>query len=289
MRKTNLLILLCLPLLLCCSCAQSPSPLGRAQLDLAQRQFDDRQFTMAIQTINSFLEREPFSTAGPDAHYRRALCYGRLTPRTTARATQAESDFRQARRTKDRDLRTLVNIALGHLYFEPPLADPARAIEQFTAALLSLDPNSPPADHILYRLATAQQMLGQWSQADRYFSRCFNTFPASNWTANARHRFGARTWRIQLGSFDNLRRAQARIDQLRRDGWRADWAPLLNNSNIRYVVHTGHFATYAQAQPVLARLIRLQDDAWIIPTPVGWALAHHRSVGHTLPANTTGE
>ena len=259
MNKAPSIVLFCLPFLLALGCAQPPSPQGRAQLTLARRQFDSHRFPMAIQTLTSFLNREFNSTAAADAYYRRGLCHYRL-----ARATQAEHDFQQAlRRTRDPRLRAATHIAFGHLYFEPPCNNPGQAIVHYTAALPLLDPNVPPTDHVLYRLAAAQQMIGQWRLADLHFSRCFNTFDQSPWAEKARTRFGARTWRIQLGALDDLEPTLARIDQLKRDGWLADWTPLPTQGRLRYVVRTGRFPTYAHAAAVLAQLTPLQPEAWI--------------------------
>ena len=268
MNRTVHVALSLLALLVCPGCVQPPSPQGRAQFVLAQRQFDAQQFPMAIQTLSNFLDREAHCSLAPAAYYQRGLSYRSLTPPTDSRNDMAERDFRQVlRQACDPQLSGRSHVALGNLYFEPPANDPGQAIDHYSAALPLLEPNAPPTDLALYRLACAQQMIGQWHAADLHLARCFDVFVDSPWAEKSRRRFGARIWRIQLGSFSELTQALARIDQLKRDGYLGDWTAQLSQGTVRYVIHTGRFGTYADAVAVLPQLAALQGDAWITPTP----------------------
>lgn len=255
------------PFGLCLGCMQPPSPQGVAQFTLAQRQYDAGQFSMAIRTLSSFLAREGQCMLAGDGHYRRGLCYRRIRPASAAAMSLAENDFHQAIRRSRRDpyVRGQAHVALGDLYFDGFAADTAGSIAQYTLAMELIEPNRPPTDMVLYRLGTAEQMMGQWRQADQHLSRCFNAFGDSGWAQKARASFGARTWRIEFDSFATLAEALAHVEELNREGWTADWTSLLENDQVTYVVRNGQFPTYAEAETRLRQLVAVDAEAWITP------------------------
>ena len=243
-------------------CNRSAGPAGRAQLAQARQHFGDDQFVLAARLLSTFLRQHANTRQADQAYYLRGLCYRRSDP---DKPDLAADDFERAlSATRQGSLRALINTALGHLYFETRPDEPAKAIEYYRAALDDLD-DAPPTDAVLYRLAVSSQKIGQWDQADLYLSRCFNDFADSSFAAYARDRFGARTWRLQVGAFAELDRAVQMTDRLRRNGWSADWRSRRQNDRLLYAVRLGRYDTYAQARHDLHKLHGIEPESRIVP------------------------
>ncbi len=134
---------------------------------------------------------------------------------------------------------------LAQYYFEQKQFERAVPLYQ---EVLDKQQDDPPTDEALYRLADSLQRLGRWADADRYLSKCFNDFSTSPWGPPARHRFGARIWRLRWGMFEELGQATELVSQLARLDISANWSPLRFNGNLLYAVHSGRYDNYAQAQ-----------------------------------------
>ncbi|KPK76636.1 MAG: hypothetical protein AMJ79_06030 [Phycisphaerae bacterium SM23_30] len=125
-----------------------------------------------------------------------------------------------------------------------------KAVPLYQSALDKM-PDEPPQDEVLYYLADSLQRLGRWRLADRYLARCFDDFPDSKWAPQARRRFGGRTWRLQWAVYEKLDQAIEMVAQLAKSGQSSDWSPLRSNGNLLYVVRSGRYDNYAQAQDAL--------------------------------------
>ena len=125
-------------------------------------------------------------------------------------------------------------------------------------------PERPPLDAVLYRLAVSLQGIGQWSQADEHLSRCFNDFERSVYADHARRRFGARMFSLQVGAFEKLNGAKKVVNELTQQGWPANWSAQRRDGQLLYVVQTGQYNTFTQAQKGLSDLTPVQPDAMIV-------------------------
>jgi len=242
-------------------CAQPAGHAGQSLLKLARRQFEQKHYILTAHTLSDFLRDEPKSREVAYAHYLRGLCYRQSGPTKYA---LAKRDFRQAiRKATENTIKRQAHIALGHIDFESNPPNYESAANHYKNALSGLE-EVPPKDAVLYRLGEALQGIGQWKDADIYFSRCFNGFKQSPFAHSARLRFGARTFRLQVGAFKSLTRAKKLAANLRQKDWPADWAARSTSGKLLYVVRTGQYQTFAEAQQGLSDLTRLYSDAMIV-------------------------
>ncbi|MBN1844571.1 MAG: tetratricopeptide repeat protein [Sedimentisphaerales bacterium] len=239
-------------------CAPSASRQGKAQLSLARQQYEDQKLTLAVHTLTEFLRRESRSREAAEALYLRGLCYRDREP---PKYDLAEQDFQAALDKKpDASVRAWAHVALAHIAYETRPASPDQAVQHYQAALGDL-PDEPPKDAVLFRLGSALQRQGQWQQADVVLSRCFDSFKDSQYAGYARRAFGARIWRIQFGAFSQMDRAHQLIEELRPEGWTADWHPRRENGQMLYIVRAGRYPTYAEAQADYARARQAHPEA----------------------------
>jgi len=239
-------------------CTRTASTQGQAQLTLAKKQYDSKDYTLAAYTLTEFLKREGATQEAPEAHYYRGLCYHYREP---PKNDLAEEDFLQAvKKSGNGPVQAWAYVALGHIYFETRTAEQEQAVTYYQNAVKILK-DEPPKDAVLYRLGVALQRLGQWEEADVYLSRCFDTFGSSSYAMYARRNFGGRTWRIQFGAFSNLNRASQLVAELKGASWQADWQPHRDNGRLLYIVRGGQYSTYLEALKDLGRAQTTHPEA----------------------------
>ena len=239
-------------------CTRTASKQGQAQLALAKKQYDSKDYTLAAHTLTDFLKREGKVQESAEAYYLRGMCYRYREP---PKCELAEADFLQAvKKSGNGPVQGWAYVALGHIYFETHLDKQEQAVAYYQSALKTLK-DEPPKDAVLYRLGVALQRMGQWEEADIYLSRCFDTFGSSSYAIYARRHFGARTWRIQFGALANMNRASSLVSELQGAGWEADWQPHRDNGRLLYIVRGGQYATYLAAQNDLKRARATYPDA----------------------------
>ncbi|MBN2376038.1 MAG: tetratricopeptide repeat protein [Sedimentisphaerales bacterium] len=246
-------------------CNSPVNPQDQASLDLARQQVQDEKFSSAIRNLNEFLVKHPSGTSSGEAYYLRGLCHRQTIP---ANEQLAEQDFQNALKDKkDRVIRPLAQVGLGHIYFENHPLQPEKAVEFYLAAISDLS-NEPPKDAALYRLGVSLQKMGQWQDADLYLSKCIDKFPDSTFTKYARDRFGARIWSFQFGAFADLNRARNLVKKLQASGWPAIWQTRRKNGSLLYVVRGGRYLDFNQANTMLPSAKAIQPDAEIVAVPL---------------------
>lgn len=231
---------------------------------MARKQYDQKQYVLAAHQLSDIISQHSWSKEIYRAYYLRGLCYRQMG---TDKDKQARSDFEIAlKKTRDKQLRQLCHIALGHMFFESasPVNNSA-AMEHYLAALKNMT-DKPPKDAVLYRLAVTLQRSGQWKKADAYLSRCFSQFEQSSFAQYARGRFGSSAFQLQIAAFDHLDRATEMVNQLKQAGWVGHWDVIQPKGKLLYAVRTGRFNTYADAEKVWQDLIKTYPDAIIVPT-----------------------
>jgi len=255
------LTLLLMAAVLLNGCQRAASKQGQAQLTLAKKQYEGKDYTLAAHTLTDFLNREGNVQEAAEAYYLRGMCYRYREPPKNA---LAEEDFLQAvKKNSNGPVRTWAYAALGHIYFETRTDKQDRAVAYYQNALKALK-DAPPKDAVLYRLGVALQRLGQWKEADVHLSRCFNTFGSSMYASYARRYFGARTWRIQFGAFANLNAASQLVAELTGASWQADWQPQRDNGRLLYIVRGGQYPTFLAAYKDLDRAQATHPEAMAV-------------------------
>jgi len=242
-------------------CTPTASKQGQAQLALAKKQYDNKDYTLSAHTLTDFLKREGRVQEAAEAYYLRGMCYRYREP---PKCELAEADFLQAvKKSGNGPVQGWAYVALGHIYFETRLDKQEQAVAYYQSALKTLK-DEPPKDAVLYRLGVALQRLGHWEEADVYLSRCFDSFGSSSYAMYAHRYFGARIWRIQFGAFANLKRASQMVSELQGSGWQADWQPQRDNGRLLYVVRGGQYATFLNAHQDQVRAQTTHPDAMLV-------------------------
>lgn len=242
-------------------CTRTASKQGQAQLALAKKQYDNKDYTLSAHTLTEFLKREGGVQEAAEAYYLRGMCYRYREP---PKNELAEEDFLQAvKKNSNGPVQGWAYVALGHIYFETRTDKQDQAVAYYQNALKTLK-EEPPKDAVLYRLGVALQRLGQWEEADVYLSRCFDTFGSSSYALYARRYFGGRTWRIQFGAFANLNRASKLVVELTGAGWQADWQPHRDNGRLLYIVRGGQYPTFLEAHKDLDRAQATHPEAMAV-------------------------
>ncbi len=242
-------------------------------MELARRHYDKEQYVLAVHNLSNFLQRESGSRDAAEAYYLRGLCYRQMDGDKVA---PARADFEQAikKSGKKSMIYRLAKIALGHIYFESTAPNYEQAMKYYQDVLEKLE-DAPPKDVVLYRIGAALQGLGRWSEADLYFSRCFDKFGQAPVAEEARRRFGAEMFQLQVATSDSLEEAEELVEQLKQSGWEGNWFVQRKNDTIVYSVRTGHYHTFIEAQKGLNDLTVYYPDAIMI--------------AGKLPASPTGQ
>ena len=261
MRICGIWILL-LPGIFAVGCMQPLDSQGRAILVAGRQQYGESNYVQSSNTLSQFLEKYNRTQESGEAWYLRGLCYREIG---TSNEAAAQADLKNAAaRGADAGLRALSRVALGHMCYEKTTPDLAGAIEHYEKSLKGLK-NEPPKDVVLYRLGTALQKQGKWSQADRYFSQCFDTFGNSTFAPYARKQFGSKMFRIQVTALSDLRNAQKKVQELRGAGWKADWTAMQKeDGKMLYQVRVGKYPNYGEAQKALAGIVKKEPEAEIV-------------------------
>lgn len=264
-RITAIICLAALVFFALTGCNSPISSRSQGRLDMARKQVKNKNSSSAIQNLNLFLSNHPSGPNSGEAYYLRGICHRRAIP---ANEQLAEQDFQNALKDKkDRVVRPLALVGLGHIMFENHPRQPEKAVEFYRAAIGDL-PNEPPKDAALFRLGVSLQKIGQWQDADLYLSRCIDKFPNSTFTKYARDKFGARTWSIQFGAFADLNQARNLVKKLQASGWPANWQTRRKKRSLLYIVRSGRYLNFNQANNMLPRARVIQSDANVVAVPL---------------------
>jgi len=235
----------CLAVLTLSGCPTTPTKQGIAQLESAKNYYQQNNTSAAIQTLSAFIKSNPNSTKTPQAYYLRGLCYRQQGYDFYPKSDQ---DFQSAMKgNSDPEIKGLALTALGHNCFESQPPRFSQAADYYQKAIPFLK-KEPPKDAVLYRLGISLQRMGKWDKADPYLSQCFDEFPNSEYTTQARNQFGTRAFTIQLGAFSSLDNAKKMIRKASQAGFEAQWFARKSDSKLLYIVHHGKYESFDEAQ-----------------------------------------
>lgn len=261
MSKLLSLFLIIVALTVGTGCHHSRTAQSPYRLAVAKRLYEQRQYHQAQDTLSNFiLESGSDRTTLCEAYYLRGLCFRH---QGASYDTKAKQDFTKAiTRSCHPMIKGLAHVGLGHIHFEQGLASLTKAKYHYLTALNQLD-DAAPKDAVLYRVGVTLQRLGYWSQADRYFLRCVHHFPSSKFAGQAKRRVGAKIFRLQIGAFSDLKRAQQNVKSLSGTGFQFDSTLETHDRKTLYYVRTGRYTTYQMALSQLDKLSR-RDSGGII-------------------------
>lgn len=240
-------------------CSTLP-PLERQMLADASRDYTRGDTAGAVKSLDRIIRDYGQAAEISEAYYIRALCRAR-----GGQEQAATQDFQAAiAGSKRRDLTAQCRASLGTFAFRR--GDYDQAARFYGEAVGDL-PDVPPTDVILYTAGVAMQRAGEWQNAGFQFARVINRFRSRPIAADAR-RMAA--WRhpyfaIQLGAFKDTDRAAKAVQDFRKQRLDASQEYVQRTTDSLWVVITGKYPTYRDAQGALAQLRKRVSGATIIP------------------------
>lgn len=239
-------------------CAGLPES-GRQQLLAAYGRYRDKDFQGARAVLDVYLDVYPARHESAEAYYLRALCHAQTSQRDRATG-DARSCIRYAR---EPDLRTKAHAMAGSLLFEA--GNTSEALRHYAAAMRM--PERPPKDLLRFRYGVCLQREGRWRQARLEFAAVFQRYPDSNLAGRARRAYD---WphdyfSIQCGAFRDKAGGRELVDKLKRGGMKVRLETRPRRGEMLYMVYSGRYPMYEQAQTALRRAQRPIPDAVIVP------------------------
>jgi len=195
-----------------------------------------------------------------EAYYLRALC--RIRRRQDLNAAK---DFERAiQKSKRKDLSALCRASLAALAYKQGKWE--RAAEIYAKAIPDL-PNRPPTDVILYCTGLSMQRIGKWKEAAYQFGRILRKFRDRPIASDARRMAGWKHeyYSIQFGAYKNADNAADIVRSYRKRNLDAVQEYLPRGVGSLWVVRSGIYPTYSEAQVALRSARKIESGAIIIP------------------------
>lgn len=216
-------------------------------LTQGQQFYEKEQYSRAIEQFSRFLGEVREGPEVAQALYLRGISNAQLGHRG-----QAYADLRGCTVTRTNvEAVWRAYVVLSTLLFED--RQWTQAGENLRAAAERM-PGIPPKDAVLYRLGLCHERSGRWQDAAECFARVATDFPASTYAEPARRRVQLRTsyYAIQCGAFREESNARRQRADLKQEGLDTYIREEIRGRTPMYVVLTGRYASYEQAQSYLA-------------------------------------
>jgi tetratricopeptide (TPR) repeat protein len=231
---------------------------------------NQQNYDGALAASQQFLQENPRGGPGtPEALYLEGRVYEQraLQADTAGQSAQARAGLQAARATYEHALTLKPSRPIAAL-LEAGIANTAYFQEDYAAAMqnwASAYPDLPQPETrawVLYRLGLSQQRLGRFEEADQSFQRVRQEYPSSEPAQRAAAHQGARGFYIQIGSFKDLKNADATVSSLQSQGFAA-----LRSTDPagRQAIRVGPAYNYEQAKSLQARLVGAFPQAMIEP------------------------
>lgn len=240
-------------------CTNLP-PAEREMLVQAAEEYRRGDAGQAVAKLDRIIRDYDQAVEIAEAYYLRGLCHAKL-----GQDWAAGRDLEQAvRRSRRPDLTANAQASLAAIAYRK--GDWAEAARLYEAAAPDL-PDTPPTDVILFRAGVAMQRAGKWSEARRQFARILQKFRDRPVASEARR---LAEWRhshftIQLAAFGRVQQADDAVRSYRQRGLDPFQENQPRGGSALWVVMTGRYRTWDEAQAALSAVRRVQRDAFVIP------------------------
>ncbi|MBI9019087.1 MAG: tetratricopeptide repeat protein [Phycisphaerae bacterium] len=240
-----------------CHCFNEP--LHQVRLDQCKRLYQNKQFRLALEQLEGLQEQYP--SINP---YEIALLMGKCRVAMGAKMHILTLNYlKKSQKSTKKQIKAASFAELGQLYYM--IYDYGKAIDYFVKAL-DMPVDLPEIESIYCHLAIAYQSKGQWREADKYFTKCFES-PDLKWEKTAKSRFGCKAFVIQLTTFDNAQQAREFVSKIQGNNIPVTILPIQNNTNIKYSINLYRMNDYKTAQEALKTLLKQYPEAIILPVP----------------------
>jgi tetratricopeptide (TPR) repeat protein len=224
------------------------------------------QLDQAMTAADEVLAAAPTQSLPAEAHYLRGRVYEERAVgapgNVIGNLQNARLEYTTALGLEHKaDLDGRIRAGVANVAFHQD--DFGTAVEQWTAAYPKLE---KPEDKVvtLYQLGRAEQRLGKWEEADRYYANVQQAAAGSEVAAKARKNQGARAFAVQLATFNNAKQADAMVNDLLKQRVAAQHFIDPQNPAL-HLVRVGPLRNYSEAKSVRARFAGAYPTAIIIP------------------------
>lgn len=241
---------------------------ARQTLNRGYASLDTRDYDAANNSADEFLRTHPSGSGVAEAHYLKGRVEEERAqdPQVSHTLDDKRAHLDAARDEYERGLDSLApfgvkaqlhtGIANVDFYEE----DYAGALREWQTSYDNLQSEDAKA-WVLYHIGRCQQRLGQFNKADETFTKVERLYPASEAATRAASRIGATGFYVEVGSFPNVKNAEAAAGELRAGGYAASRTVDAG----RDIVRVGPIPTYIEAKAVQGRLRAQYPGAIIWP------------------------
>jgi tetratricopeptide (TPR) repeat protein len=241
-------------------CSQMPGSATK-QIREGHLAYNQNQFELSERRLTPIIEQYPDAPETAEALYVRGLA--RVCRN---KSSAAKSDFQAALRLAERpELRTLIQAQLGNLEYEA--SNYASAVNYYRLCSEDLA-DRPPSDQILLRYGVSLQRAGDFREGRKVLADLLMRFPHGPASRDARNKIGgagSQYFSVQCGVFSKESSARELSQRLNGQGISAAAWRESRDGRAQYVVRSGQFRTYAEAEQALGRVRQHVRDAFIIP------------------------
>jgi len=238
--------------------ACTPSPAQRQTLEDGFTKYSARQFDASEAIASDYIQKNPAVDNVDEAFYLRGLArYSR------GNKSAAADDLNAAiAKSKRSDLREKAYRTLGDISFDASKWD--AALQQYQKSA-DAAPAARADPHVVYRIGACLQNMGQWNNARPYFQSLASANGDLQVTQRAVARMNARNFALQFGAFQEGAKAAELIKQLKTAGINATAASELRDGQLLYLVRSGSYNTWEQADAARNKMIPKYPVVTIVP------------------------
>ena len=227
-------------------------------INKARQCYNRQDYSLALKQLTALLNNDLSPKVQAEVYYLRGLAYRELAG---TYLDLAYKDLNLAvRYTADPRLSALANMALGHICFEKDPPDSVQAILYYEDSLQA-QAEDIPLDVIYYRLGVSLQRVGQWNQAQKYFTRCVSECSSSKYTLLAEKQKDCDHYSLLADTFVSMERASETQDKLKQQNWPARIEKISIKDVDSFLVLVGNYQTYLSAEQNLRELLLVCPEA----------------------------
>jgi len=225
-------------------CAQGLSQQQRAWFTGGKDCYARKDYARAVESLGRFLIEVREGREAAEALYIRGMSNAQL-----GRRQMAYVDLRTCAQVAAGrpDMAAQAYVVLGTLHFEDEQW--GAAAQSYRAAADRLQ-NTPPKDHVLFRLGICRERLGQWRLALGHYAELTRLFSSGQYVKPALRRLDLRAdyFAVQCGAFRTQTNARNLVTDLTRKGLNVNIREETRGRTPLYVVLAGRYENYDDAR-----------------------------------------
>jgi tetratricopeptide (TPR) repeat protein len=221
-----------------------------------------RKLDQSEAVATKFIEKNPDSPNVDEALYLRAL--SRLSRGGSVNRVQAAEDLRQAiARTQRPDLKAKAYRALADIDFDAMKWKEAR--EGYEKAMAGAPAKGPLMSYLDYRIGACYQAVGEWDKSRPYFQKVAADNADAYLVERSVVRMYAQSYALQFGAFQEGPKAAELVNALKGNGIAATIVSEMREGKLLYMVRSGSYKTWAEADGQRDRMLARYPLVTIVP------------------------